>query len=406
MPPGGRLFLAGGAGEPPSLADGLNAHASLLEDIELLSLPLRGVNAGRYADDSMRGRVRVKAFTFTPELSGPMAEGRVSYVPVHHSELPALLADPAHPFDVAFLQGSRAADGGVNLGLWADLAAPVVSNSALVVAELNPWLPLTYGETRVEPGDVDHLVAGQLPPRGAAPTTPGAVAREIAANVARVVPDGATFQIGIGTLADAVVAALGCRRELGVHSGMISDAVVELVRNGVVTGRRKEVDEGKIVVTQCLGSQRLWDFVHENPGVELRPATYVHAADTMRAFECFFALNFALEVDLQGRANSEWMAGTRVSALGGQGDFMRAAARSPRGGAVIGLASTAGRRTVSRIVERIPDSRVTLKAEDVEVIVTEHGVADLRGLRIEERASRIVAIADPAFRRRLPARPA
>jgi acyl-CoA hydrolase len=401
VPPGGRLFLAGGAGEPASLAEGINTYASSLQDVELVSLPLRGVNPCRYVDAQMRGRLRARVFTFTPALTRPMADGRVEYVSVRHSEIPRLLADPAYRFDVAFLQGTLDGDGDLNLGLWADLAAPVIANSDVVVAELNPQLPATCGETKVHAVEIDYTTPGQLPPRGSVGSSAGPVAREIAANVARVVPDGATFQIGIGALADAVVAALGRRRDLGVHSGMISDAVVDLVRSGAVTGRRKELDTGKIVVTQCLGSQVLWDFVHQNESVELRPATYVHAEKTMRAFERFYALNFALEVDLQGRANSEWMAGSRVGAVGGQMDFMRSAARSPHGGAIVALPSTARRGAVSRIVPRIDDAYVTLDPTDVGIVVTEYGVADIRGLDVGKRDAKLAAIAHPSFRRHL-----
>jgi 4-hydroxybutyrate CoA-transferase len=395
--------LAGGAGEPPSLAEGLSAHADQLDDIEVVSLPLHGVNPIRYAAAAMTGHVRSRVFTFMPELTRPLAEGRVEYVPARHSSIPDLLRSSAFHFDVAFLQGTAGDNGGLNLGLWADLAAPVIANSELVVAELNPLLPRTFGQTRVNAADLDHVVNGELPPRRYAPGLATRLAAQIGDNVADVIPDGATFQIGIGRLADAVAARLGRRRDLGIHSGMISDAVVDLVRTGVVNGRRKEIDTGKIVVSQCLGSPLLWEFLDGNCMIQVQPASYVHVEDTMRAFERFFAINFALEVDLAGRVNAEWMGADRVGAVGGQLDFMRAAGRSPQGAALIALPSTARSGSVSRVVSRIETGRSTLEPPDVGVIVTEYGVADIRGLDVDERRRKLAAIAHPSFRSQLSA---
>lgn len=330
-----------------------------------------------------------------------MAEGRVEYVPVRHSAIPRLLQSPAFHFDVAFLQGTLGNDGAVNLGLWADLAAPVLANADVVVVELNPSLPRACGDTEMPASAISHVVSGALPPRGYAPRSATRIAREIADNVASVVTDGATFQIGIGALADAVAAGLRKRRDLGIHSGMISDAIVALVRDGVVNGRRKEIDAGKIVVSQCLGSRPLWDLVDDNRAIEVRSATYVHVDETMCAFERFFAINFALEVDLAGRANAEWMDEVRVGAVGGQLDFMRAAGRSPRGAAVVALPSTARDGSVSRIVSEIEDDHVTLQPPDVGIVVTEYGVADIRGLDVDERRRKLAAVAHPSFRAKL-----
>jgi acetyl-CoA hydrolase len=365
VPDGGRIYLQGQCGEPPTLAAALSR---LPAGVEVVVAPLRGVNPCEYAGTA----ARLTALTYAPALGDP-----ARYVRVRSSEMPRLLA--GLEFDVALVQVGPTGD---NLGTCVDLIPEAVARARHVVAEVNPHLPWTHGATAIEPTDV---VRGTARPRTLARGPLSARDEAIAANVAAVVPHGATMQVGIGRLADAVFAALASHRRLAIHSGMITDAVVPLAAAGVVTG--------PIVTTQVIGSDDLYRFVHRNPRVAVQPVTSVHAAEAMAGLQRFCAVNFAVEVDLLGQVNAEWVGDRRVGGVGGMLDFLEGAARSPGGAAIVALPA-------ERIVARIAPRRVT--SAHVGVIVTEHGAADLRGAATDaERARAVAAVAPPERRAEL-----
>jgi acetyl-CoA hydrolase len=223
----------------------------------------------------------------------------------------------------------------------------------------------------------------------------------IAAHVAALVPDGATMQFGVGGTPDAVLAALGDKHDLGVHSGLISDAVLDLVEAGVVTNARKPIDAGLTVTGVIVGSERLYRWADRNPHLLMRPASYTHNPQVLSSFDRFFAINAAIEVDLGGQINAEMVNGTYVGAVGGHGAFARAGAAAPQGRSIIALASTAAGGAISRIVGRLGDAVTTTPRADADLVVTEHGVADLRGATLRQRAERLIAVADPAHREAL-----
>lgn len=365
VPPGGRLYLQGQSGEPPSLA----ASIAALTDADVTVAPLRGVNPCEYAATG----ARLRALTYVPELGDEQR-----YVRVRSSQMPALLAE--EPFDVAFVQVGPSGD---NLGTCVDLVPAAAANARVVVAEVNPHLPWTHGATLIAPS---FHVQGTERPRTLAHTGLSARDAAIAANVASIVPRGATLQVGIGRLADAIFTALRRHRDLAIHSGMITDAVAGLAGAGVIAG--------PIRTTQVLGGDVLYRFVDHNPRVEVHPVTGVHTAESMAGIERFCAVNFAVEADLDGRVNSEWAGERRIGALGGLLDFLGGAARSPGGAAIIALPA-------DRIVARLRADRVTAAPEYVDVVVTEHGAADLRGLSAAQRPTAIAAVAAPTARREL-----
>ena len=321
------------------------------------------------------------------------AAGLLDIVPSHYSDLPAILGDGPLRADVLFLSlPSAGPDGTFGLGLGADYLATLVGRTATVIAEVNDQVPDVGCDRRLSRSEIDVIVHTSRPPAEypAAPARPAEAA--IASYIAGLVPDGATIQLGLGSMPSAVARGLRDHRDLGIHSGMITDAVAELIEAGVVTGARKSVDRGLAVTGFLMGTRALIARAAADRSIQLRDTRYTHDQAVLAAQHALVAINSATEVDLTGQANLETAAGRYVGAVGGAADFLRGAARSPGGLPVIALPSTAG--TASRIVATL-SGPATLARADAGVIVTEHGVADLRGLTLNQRRERMLAIAHP-----------
>ncbi|MBU9309109.1 acetyl-CoA hydrolase/transferase C-terminal domain-containing protein [Burkholderia multivorans] len=273
-----------------------------------------------------------------------------------------------------------------------------LKHARAIVAEVHPDVPWTYGGPFLRAADIDLLVTSDTPFPDAAETTPGPVEQAIGQHVASLVEDGATLQTGIGAIPDAVMAALHDKRDLGVHTGSIGDGIAALCEAGVVTNARKTIDAGITVGGVIIGSARVRHFAHRNPALELRGTEYTHNPHVLRRIERFTAINSAVEVDLTGQVNAEVVGGTYVGAVGGVGDFLRAAQASRGGVPIVALPSTAGAH--SRIVTKLAGP-VTVPRSDACVIVTEYGIADLRGLSLAQRVPKMIAIAHPDHRERL-----
>jgi acyl-CoA hydrolase len=321
-------------------------------------------------------------------------------VPSHYSALPALFAEGMQPADVVLLLAGGA-PGRLFLGMGVDYAVAAARRARLVIAELNPEVPETPGSAL--PGDlrIDLLVRSDRAPATLAPTPLGAAEAEIARRVAALVPDGATLELGIGALPDAILAALQSHRDLGLHSGMIGDGAVALAESGALTNARKPVDRGVSVAGLLFGTARLFRFAHRNPHVKLMPPDYTHGHQVLRQLPRFTAINSAIEVDLSGQVNGESLGGAYLGAIGGQVDFLRGAASAAGGRSIIALPATAKGGSVSRIVARLGDGVVTSLRSDMDTIVTEYGVAHLRGQSLAERARRLIPLAAPQFREEL-----
>lgn len=324
--------------------------------------------------------------------------GALDILPVHYSELPRILSGGPLRADVLFLSLPPAApDGSYGLGLGADYVATLIGRARTVLAEVNDQVPDVGSDRRLSRDEIDVLVRVSYPPAEYRPAAARGVEDAIAARVAELIPDGATIQLGIGAIPSAVASRLLGHRDLGVHSGVSTDAVADLIEAGVVTGARKSLDAGLVVTGFLMGTQRLIARAASDSSIHLRDTSYTHDPAVLAAQHRFVAINSAIEVDLTGAVNCETAAGRYVGAVGGATDFLRGAARSDGGVPVIALPSTATSSfagEASRIVAALSGPASQARA-DAGVIVTEYGIADLRGLTLSQRRERMLAIAHP-----------
>jgi acetyl-CoA hydrolase len=291
--------------------------------------------------------------------------------------------------------------GFYTVGVMADFVPAFVAAARCVIAEIDERLPVTSQDALVAEADIDVLTECDADEVLMPDPEPDAIDMRVAARVAELIPDGATIQLGVGGLPVAVCRALQGHRDLGVHSGVISDIVVDLVEKGVVTNARKGIDVGKTVTGGLFGTRRLMDFANGNDALEMRSSEYTHNQQVLARVQNLYAINSGVEVDLTGNVNSEIAAGRYLGAIGGQPDFVRGAIASPGGRAIIALPSTTPDGKHSRIVASLEGRPVTTPRADVDLVVTEYGVADLRGRSFSERTERLRAIAHPDFQDRL-----
>ncbi len=396
--PGRRVLVGSGAGEPERLVQGLIEHGAHLADNEIVHLLTLG--AAPYVDPGLERRFRHVAFFIGPNVRKAVQEGRADFMPVFLSEIPQLIRSRRVRIDVALVQVSEPdAHGYVSLGVSVDIVRAAVDSAALVIAEVNPRMPRTLGDSFVHVSRLAHLVPvdAPLPELKAEPLDE--VTRTIGQHVASLIPDGATIQTGIGKIPHAVLEALRDHQDLGVHTEMLSDSVIDLVERGVINGRRKTLLPGKLVTSFIMGTQRLYDWAHDNPAIEMRPSDFTNDPVTVARNDCMMAINSAVAIDLTGQVASDTVRGRFFSGIGGQVDFIRGAARSRAGKPIIALPSTARGGTVSRIVPTLDEGAgVVTSRGDVRYVVTEFGVADLWGKNIRQRAMALIEVAHPDFR--------
>ena len=289
--------------------------------------------------------------------------------------------------------------GNMSLGVSIDIVRAAVEKADFVIAQINSSMPRTHGDCFLRPDDVDCIIIHHEPLLEYFPDPPDDIAREIGAFVARIVQDGDTIQVGYGSMPNAILGGLAGKRDLGVHTEMLSDGIVELMRQGVVNNSKKLVDRGKTVASFCMGSKATYEFINDNPLVEFRPIDYTNNIFTIAAQGHMTAINSALQIDLTGQATAESIGTTLYSGIGGQTDFMRGAALAPRGKCILVLRSTSNDGQVSRIVPCMDTgASCTLGRGDVQYVVTEYGIAYLHGKNLRERAMSLIAIAHPEFR--------
>ena len=392
--PGDLVFVAQLGSAPQNLVKALLAQAESLGGVRLLnSFPL-DPGEDRLTAPGV-GHVSMDGFGIHARL---FQAGKLDIVPAHFSDY-ATIFDEGHLRPDVVLCSVTPADEARrrSLGITLDHLRDAMENARVVLAEESSTMPWTHGDAEISSDILTAVFSGGSDPYPWVARAPGPVDEAIAAQVARLVPDRATIQYGVGATPDAIAAALARHRELGLHSGSVADSFVDLVEAGAITNRHKEVDEGFSVVTSLYGSRKLYDFAHRNPRLLMRRGRYTHSAAVLGNFRRLFAINSALEVDLTGQIGSEAAGGKYIGAIGGQVNFQRAGLASPEGRAIITLGSTAGRNRVSRIVPRLSGPVTTLRA-DADVIITEHGMAELRGRSLAERAEAMIAIADPEHR--------
>jgi len=323
-------------------------------------------------------------------------------IPANISDISGLVSSGRLPIDLVLLQVSGPdATGRYNAGLGIEHLHAAIGRARLVIAQVNPELPWTHGDTAIEPTAIDVLVPAAAPPIELPARPAGRIDRAIADHVARLIPDRATIELGLGVIPQAVTRALGRKQGLGIHSGAIGDGIADLMEAGIVDNRHKEIDPAVTVATMLMGTSRLYRFADRNPAIQIRATSYTHDALVLGNFRRFIAINGALEVDLTGQVNAETARGRHIGLVGGQMDFIRAANRAAQGRSIIALQSTDRERTRSRIVAMLADGIVTTPRAEADLVVTEYGIAELRGRTLAERARALIAVADPAFRAEL-----
>ncbi|HEY0294992.1 MAG TPA: acetyl-CoA hydrolase/transferase C-terminal domain-containing protein [Bordetella sp.] len=329
-------------------------------------------------------------------------QGLIDVLPCSYHELECRYASGALAADVVLLQlAPGGGDGPYSLGMANDYVAAAARRARVVIAEVHPDVPWTHGAAWPRDARIDVVVPATRPPLDMAAAACGPVEEAIGRHVAALIPDGAVLQTGIGAIPDAVLAALRSHRDLGLHSGMAGDRMVELIEAGVVTNARKPFDAGIGVVNVLAGTASTRRHAHRNPALIVRPARYTHAQAVLSTLHALHAINSALQVDLGGQVNSEMLGGVPMGGIGGLNDFVRGARAAPGGRSIIALPSTARSGAVSRIVARLDDAVVTVPRCDADLVVTEWGVADLRACTLAERARRLTAVAAPQFRESL-----
>jgi 4-hydroxybutyrate CoA-transferase len=398
---GQQVFVHGGAATPSVLLDALVARAPELSDVRMVHFHTQG--PGPHLAPEMAAHFRHKALFIGANARDAVNEGRADYIPIFLSDVPDLFTSGTLPLDAVLLNLTRPdAHGFCSLGTSVDASLAAARTARVVIAQLNTSMPRTHGDTFIHVSKIDLGVEMDLPPFPHFEAELGDVERRIGEHVADLVPDGGTLQLGIGAIPAATALALRDKRDLGVHTEMFTDAVMDLVECGAVTGLRKEINRGKVVSAFLMGSPRLYDFVNDNPMIELRPVDYTNDTSVIRRFSRMVAINSAIQVDVTGQVSADSIGRRFYSGVGGQMDFMRGAALAPEGRAIIALPSTAARGRVSRIVSVLDEGAgvVTTRAH-VRTIVTEYGVAELHGRSIAERAHALIAIAHPDFREEL-----
>lgn len=397
---GGRVFVGSGCAEPTLLVSALAQRADVT-DVEVLHIMT--VGHAPYADAAQKGRFRHNAFFIGSNVRDAVAQGVADYTPIFLSEIPDLFRSGRLKIDVALVACAPPdAHGFCSLGVSVDVVKAAADAAGVIVAEVNPRMPRTHGAGFIHVDDVDFFVPHDAPlleiPAGA----PGETSRRIGRFCAQLVDHGATLQLGIGEIPNAVLESLRDKRDLGLHTEMLSDGVIDLIEGGVITCRRKTLLPGKAVTSFCMGTRRLYDFVDDNPFFEFLPTEFVNDPFVIAQNEKMVSINSALQVDLTGQVCADSIGSRFYSGIGGQVDFIRGAARSRGGRSIIALPSTAKGGTVSRIVPTLTEGAgVVTTRGDVHTVVTEFGIAELKGRTVRERALALIGIAHPNFRAEL-----
>lgn len=398
---GDKVFIGSGAAEPQTLVKALIDAAGRLADTRIMHIMTLGV--APYTEEKFTDQFRHNAFFIGANTRKAVAEGRADYTPVFLSEIPALFRSGQIPIDVALVQVSPPDKHGYcSYGVSTDVVKSGAESADKVIAEINPQMPRALGDCFIHMDDIDLAVPVDGPLLYADREGADEVARRIGRNVASLIEDGSTLQMGIGTIPDSVLHYLTDKKDIGIHTEMFSDGFMELVEKGVINNSKKKIHTGHTVASFCMGSQELYDYVDDNPAVEFRPTEYTNDPFVIAQHDNMVAINSAIEVDLTGQVCADSLGSMFYSGIGGQLDFIRGASRSKGGKPVIAMPSTAKNDTVSRISVNLKEGAgVVTTRGDVHYVVTEWGIAYLHGKNIRERAMALINIAHPKFRQRL-----
>lgn len=390
---GDRIVVGHACGEPTSLIEALIAQGA---DIGDLSVFTATSFSGLYQPETTAA-FRLSSMGTIGVLRSMAKVGALDVIPVHVGQVGPLVTAGIIPCDVALIQIAPAdEDGNHSCGLIADHVRAIVAKARIVIAEINDQVPRTFGES-VHASEIDVAYAVSRAPVSVASGAIGEGDRAIARHCLDYIGDGSVIQVGIGAVPDAILSGLHDRKDLGVHSGMLGDGIVDLVEAGVVTNARKEIDPGVSINGALIGSEKLFRWADRNPAMKMCSSDYTHEPAVMGRLSRLVTINSALEVDLTGQVNAEQSGSAYLGGTGGQVDYVRAGARSPGGRSLIVLGATAKGGTLSKIVPALSGPVTTARSE-VDVVVTEYGAAELKGQTLAERARRLVAVAHPDFR--------
>ncbi len=400
---GDRVYIHPGCAEPETLVEALVGRKDELENVEITHLLTMGT--APYVAPGMERHFRHRALFTGGNVRKAVNEGRADYVPVFLSEIPGLFTDGTLPIDVALIQVSPPDEHGFcSFGVGIECTKTAAENARVVIAEMNRQTPRTLGDSFIHIHKLTHIVAVDRPMLELPRVRMSDLHSKIGAHVAGLIEDGSTLQMGIGGIPDAVLFHLQGKRDLGIHTEMFSDGVIELVHKGIINNEKKTLHPGKIIASFVLGSRALYDFIDNNPICEFHPSHYVNDPFVIAQNDKMVAINSAIQVDLTGQVCSDSIGYSVYSGFGGQVDFIRGAARSHGGKPIIALPATAKDDTVSRIVMTLDEGAgVVTSRADVHFVVTEFGVAQLYGKSIREGARALIAIAHPKFRDELTA---
>lgn len=395
--PGDHIVWGQATGEPLSLTEALVRQRHQLGEVSAFI----GSTFSHTLQPTHIDPLRITSFGAIGTSSALAKAGMLDIVPCHVGRIAQYIADRHIRCDVAFVQVSPPGpDGRYSYGVIHDYMPTAVATARTVIAEVNDQVPWTFGNHSLGDDDIDVLVTSSRPVLSVPPAQVGEREQAIARHAGTYINDGSVLQVGIGAVPDAILQSIRDRRDLGLHSGMVGDAFVDLVECGALTNARKTFDTGLSIAGALIGTQRLYDFAHRNPLLGMRDSSHTHGDVALSRIERLVSINSAIEVDLTGQVNAELAGSAYVGGTGGQVDYVRAGHRSPGGHSIIAFASTAKDDAVSRIVLQL-GGPVTTARSDVDVIVTEYGAAELRGQPLRERARRLIAIAHPAFRESL-----
>ena len=396
--PGHRVFISTGCAQPTHLLRAMAARAHELVDVEIIQLLAMGDIP--YLEKGRTGNFKINSFFISEGVRESLNKGFGSYTPILLSDIPRLFSGGQVALDVSLIQVSPPDNKGIcSLGISVDIVKTAIENSRLVVAQVNEHMPRTYGDSSVRISEIDVFVPYDEPLIESPRIQISEDMEEICTHIVALIENGSTLQLGFGKIPQITLHYLKDKMDLGIHTEMISDRIVELVESGVINGKKKSLDRGKIVTSFCMGTKRLYDLTDNNAIFSFRRTEYVNDIDVIGRQTKMVAVNTAVEIDLTGQVCADSLGTKFISGIGGQADFVRGANRSNRGKSIIALPSTARDGKVSRIVAQLtPGAGVVNTRGDVHYVVTEFGAAYLHGKNIQERAMALISIAHPSFR--------
>lgn len=400
--PGDRIFIGTACGEPQHLVNSLveyvKSNPKAFFDAQILQVWTLGV--APYADERLQNNFRFNSFYISDHARDAVNQGMADYTPIFLSEVPGLFRRKHVPVDVALIQTSLPDDhGNLSLGVSVDIVKAAVESASVVIAQVNSNMPRVHGETFLHASTIDYIVPFEEPLLEFEQVMPGDMAQRVGKYVARIIQDGDTLQVGYGRLPNAVLGNLFEKKNLGLHTELLSDGIIELIQAGVINNTKKTVNRGKAVAAFCMGKTDTYQYIHDNPVFEFRPIDYTNNPLNIARQQNMVAINSALEIDLTGQSTAESLGPFFYGGVGGQADFMRGAVLAPGGKTILTLQSTTEEGEISRIVPSLREGTgVTLTRGDVHYVVTEYGIAYLHGKNIRERAMSLIAIAHPRFR--------